>query len=1021
MAFYKNADGILLSTSKVANTKFVGKTLIDDVVGGLGNDELRGGDNGHLLKGGAGDDTYYLFWSANGKDSVVETANAGIDTVVTKVNFTLPEFVENLEIRHLGYGAGNGLANIISGTADSQTFDGKGGSDVLIGNGGNDTYIFQTGSGRDIITDFSAGKGAGDVIRLQGYGFKSFDQVQAALSQDGADTVLRLSATDSVRLTGVTASSLDADDFHLQLDTSRLQQTFADEFNSLSLATTSGGTWKTNFYHGSQTGLSSHTLMSNGEDEIYVDAGFSGSGKAALGLNPFSTQDGILSITAQKTPEALKASLWGYEYTSGILTTETSFAQQYGYFEIRAELPTQQGMFPAFWMLPSDHTWPPEIDIFEHVNGADSIHSGAITNETGSKTGTGFYSYVGDLSVGYHTYGLSWTAEKLTWYVDGVEVGETRTPDDMHKPMYMLVNLAVGSDWSGPADKNFVSAQLHVDYIRAFQFKGEAVTTLATKSGSDGQNDTYEVRTSQDIIREAVNGGIDTARTTVSYVLPSNVENLLLLGKDRIDGAGNADNNILTGNEAVNKLEGMAGNDVLDGGAGADQLIGGLGNDTYVVDDIGDQITEVSGEGRDRVISSISYTLGSNLEDLTLSGRGAINGTGNDLANTLVGNDQSNTLNGGAGDDLLDGGAGADTLIGGKGNDVYVVAQSGDTVVELASEGSDTVQSSVNFVLGAYVESLVLTGTAISGTGNDQVNRIEGNASNNTLLGMGGNDVLIGDGGSDFLDGGVGADDMSGGLGDDTYKVDNSLDIIRENAGEGMDSVRSSISYKLGANVENLALTADAVINGTGNELANLIEGNTAANRLEGLAGDDILDGKLGADTMFGGLGNDKYYVNVQGDIVTELAGEGIDTVYSSVRYTLGANVENLVLTTDRDLNATGNELANRITGGAGANRIEGQAGDDILNGGAGQDVLVGGSGKDLFQFNLGDGKDVIADFQDGLDRIDLSAFVQAKIGWTIGAVGPDAVVSFANGDSLTLTGVDFHLLQRDASGLMLI
>ena len=380
------------------------------------------------------------------------------------------------------------------------------------------------------------------------------------------------------------------------------------------------------------------------------------------------------------------------------------------------------------------------------------------------------------------------------------------------------------------------------------------------------------------------------------------------------------------------------------GGAGNDTMIGGLGNDTYVVDAVGDVVTELAGQGTDTVQSSISYALGADVENLLLTGTAAINATGNALANTLTGN---------TGNNVLDGGAGNDTMIGGLGNDTYVVDAAGDVVTELASQGTDTVQSSISYTLGANVENLSLTGAAAI------------NATGNTL-----DNILTGNSGDNVLSGGTGNDTMIGGLGNDTYVVDAAGDVVTELAGQGTDTVQSSISYTLGADVENLPLTGAAAINATGNALDNMLTGNTANN---------ILNGGAGNDTMIGGLGNDTYVVDAAGDVVTELAGQGTDTVQSSISYVLGSDVENLQLTGSAAINATGNTLANTLTGNAGDNVLDGGAGNDTMIGGAGNDTYVVDNAGDVVTESVGQGTDT----------------VQSSVTYTLGA----------NVENLTLTG----------------
>jgi Ca2+-binding RTX toxin-like protein len=226
---------------------------------------------------------------------------------------------------------------------------------------------------------------------------------------------------------------------------------------------------------------------------------------------------------------------------------------------------------------------------------------------------------------------------------------------------------------------------------------------------------------------------------------------------------GDGDDSI-TGNASANEIRGMRGNDTLSGGGGADTLMGGKGNDTYVVGSAWVKIVEGSSSGTDTVMSSISHTLGQNLEQLTLTGTSAINGTGNSANNIITGNDASNRLNGKKG---------ADTLIGGLGDDIYVT-DGNDTITESATGGTDTVQSSATYTLAANIEKLTLTGSsAINGTGNAADNTITGNTGANTLNGAAGADTLNGGSGADKVIGGTGIDQMTGAGGNDTFIFNN--------------------------------------------------------------------------------------------------------------------------------------------------------------------------------------------------------------------------------------------------------
>lgn len=266
---------------------------------------------------------------------------------------------------------------------------------------------------------------------------------------------------------------------------------------------------------------------------------------------------------------------------------------------------------------------------------------------------------------------------------------------------------------------------------------------------------------------------------------------------------------------------------------------------------------------------------------------------------------------------------------------------------------------------------------------------IYGTPGSDKLAGTAWAEYIMADAGNDTLGGRGGADVMVGGLGNDTYIVDNAGASVQENAGEGTDLVKASVSYTLSSNLENLTLKGSKDIGGTGNGLDNVLTGNSGKNSLKGLggndtisggAGNDTLDGGSGTDIMTGGKGNDSYVVDNAGDSVQETVGGGTDFVKASISYALGSNVENLTLTGSGNIDGTGNSLANRITGNSHNNILKGGNGNDALNGGTGGDVLTGGAGKDTFIFALAsdsttaaNGRDLITDFsRKQHDQIDL-------------------------------------------------
>lgn len=380
----------------------------------------------------------------------------------------------------------------------------------------------------------------------------------------------------------------------------------------------------------------------------------------------------------------------------------------------------------------------------------------------------------------------------------------------------------------------------------------------------------------------------------------------------------------------------------------------------------------------------------------------------NFVGKLVVGTSGADALDGSWTNDTLDGGLGEDTLAGDAGDDTYHVDDSGDVVEERADEGVDQVITSTDHALSGHVENVLVTasaagGTSVSGNGldnvlvaNDSGNLLSGGAGDDELQGGDGADWLYAGSGDDAVDGGAGDDLIvgGGGRGDDVYIGGAGIDLLR------YTSATEGITVNLVSGIATGPNIGRDVLSGIEN-----VRGGRAGDRLTGDAGANLLDGYRGADTLAGGHGNDTYVVNLTTtgtleDVVIERGGAGNDTLRlagvssqaDAVALRLGSGLENLDArgTGDSRLNLAGNAADNRLHGNAAANAIAGGGGrdtlfggdgDDTLSGGLGTDRLVGGDGNDLFVFGkaadtgIGPGtRDVILRFDQGRDRIDLSA-----------------------------------------------
>ncbi len=460
--------------------------------------------------------------------------------------------------------------------------------------------------------------------------------------------------------------------------------------------------------------------------------------------------------------------------------------------------------------------------------------------------------------------------------------------------------------------------------------------------GGEGDN-LFVVRHRDDQVIAESADGTNTVQSHVSFTLSDNLHNLTLLGRSGISATGNELDNVLIGN---------SGNNRLDGVAGANTMIGGRGNNTYVVHSTDDVVIEQPGEGNDTVESHIDYVLPENVENLHLQGSEDLDGTGNELNNELIGNTGDNVLHGVAGNNYIDGRGGANIMIGGTGDDTYVVRSDEDVVIEQPGEGNDTVHSYIDYVLPENVNNLTLMGSDdLEGTGNTLDNVIVGNTGDNVLNGVEGDN---------YIDGRAGANIMIGGAGDDIYVVNSEDDVVIEQPGEGHDTIRSSVTYALPDNVEDLILTGSADIDGTGNELDNYIQGNN---------GDNVLNGVAGANVMAGGRGDNTYILNSEDDVVIEKPNQGTDTVISPFDYILPDNVENLTLVGDARV-GRGNDEDNIIIGTERPNHLYGVSGNNVLvGGGRSANFLYGGDGDNTYVVS-NPGTKVIAQEDGGTDTV---------------------------------------------------
>lgn len=789
----------------------------DTLEGGDGNDKLHGGAGRDTMVGGIGNDIYYVDRLL---DAVIEDGNAGTDTVYASATYTLADNVENLVLtgtRAIN-GNGNALDNTLTGNSAANVLSGGEGNDLYIVGANDKVKELSTGGVDTIQADFDYNlnaKGANieNLVLIGGAAVSGTGNVLNNLitGNNLANTIKGLGGNDELN-GGNGNDVLDGGVGDDILD----GQAGADKL----------------------IGWTGNDILSGGDgnDKLYGDAApnmtlppneaiVPPTNPIVLGLseNQFAVY-GDLGITAADLAQLMQAETSGVTVTSAKYTGSgqaTSVFSQVN-FDNSGSFQLGQGI-----LLTSGDGSPATSNTSTSYTVINNENGDTMLDEVAQEAFSGSGS-TKDAVILEFTFTVSGDASKVS------------------------LDLMFGSDeypeWS---DSSFVDiAAVWIDGENYALFNNDPEQPLSVISQNLGVGNFYDnsaggLTIEYDGISAPLRivGSLDTSRTehTIRIAIADTgdmaydsglfLSNLQVRDASYNDGivAISGYNDYIYGGAGQDLLHGSLGSDTLDGGLHADKMIGGVGNDVYVVDNSSDEVKELANEGVDTVQSYINYTLGADVENLTLVGGANAIGTGNNLNNVLTGNLANNKLYGLAGNDTLIGAGGNDTLDGGGGIDTVSYASATSQVVV------DLSKTSAQDTRAAGIDTLLNIENAIGGSGND---------------------YLFGSAGKNTLDGGKGDDTMRGGAGNDTYIVDSADDLPVEMQGEGTDTVISSVSWQLAACLENLTLTGKENINATGTDVGLSFTGN---NVIIGNDGDNVINGLGGTDTLTGGLGRDSF------------------------------------------------------------------------------------------------------------------------------------------------------------------
>jgi Ca2+-binding RTX toxin-like protein len=925
---------------------------------------------------------------SNGINDIFLVANpfhvdSGVDTVQSSLSYTLSSAVENLTLTGTGdlNGTGNSQANLLtgnsgvnslSGGAGDDTLDGGAGADSLVGGTGNDTYLVDNPG--DQITEYSGVdplRVSSNAAGLQG----NADSSRAQFSADGRTVVFESSASNLV------AGDINGawDLFVKDLQSGAIQRVSTDAAG----AQGNGNSYNARFSADGRSVVfesSASNLVagdSNGTGDLFVKDLQSGAIQR-VSTDAAGAQGNDGSYSAQFSADG--RSVLFESFASNLVSGDSNGVYDVFVKELQSGA-IQRVSTDAAGVQGNGNSYNAQFS----ADGRSVVFQSVASNLVSGDSNAAYDIFVKDLQSG--------AIQRVSTDAAGAQGNSNSYNAQFSADGRSVVFSSTAS--------NLVSGDSNGAYdIFVKDLQSGAIQRVSTDAaGVQGNSSSFNAQLSADgryVVFESFASNLVTDDSNGAYDLF--VKDLQSGAIQRVstDAAG------VQGNDFSGNARFSADASYVVFTSAASNLVAGDSNSVYDVFRVLNPFVQ-GGGGSDTINSSVSFTLSAAVENLTLTGTGALNGTGNSLANRLTGN---------SGNNVLDGGSGADILTGGDGDDSYVVDQAGDLVSEQPGAGSDLVKASITWTLAAHVENLLLTGSAnTNGTGNTGNNTLTGNTGNNELNGGSGSDTLV------------------GGAGNDTYVVDETGDIVIELAVANIDTVQSAITYSLvdtdgvganGGNVENLVLTGSAGINGTGNALANSLTGNNGNNILLGGFGNDVLnggegddfldggsgsdrasyagatagvqvnlgiagvqttgmgddtlvaienvsgssyddtligdtlnnvlDGGSGLDMLIGGLGDDIYVVDSLGDVVVEEAGEGTDLVRAMLSYRLGDNVDNLSLLGTGNFAAVGNSLANALIGNGGRNLLIGFAGNDTLDGGAGADTMNGGDDTDAYQ-----------------------------------------------------------------------